>query len=107
MGALSSLNLAKNMLRAEGAKQLSSAIKGHKALTILDISSNEIGAYARDNDGRAPWIASPEGPIALADAIKNNGALSKLDLSMNRIPATGMADMLNATCKANGVDLAM
>ena len=59
------------MLRAEGAKQLSSAIKGHKALTTLDISSNEIGAYARDNDGRAPWIASPEGPIALADAIKN------------------------------------
>jgi hypothetical protein len=77
-GTLSSLNLAKNMLRAEGVKQLSSAIKGHITLTILDISSNEIGAYSRNNDGRAPWIASPEGPIALADAIKDNGALSKL-----------------------------
>jgi hypothetical protein len=51
MRAISSLNLAKNMIRAEGAKHLSAAIKGHKTLTVLDISSNEIGAYSRDNDG--------------------------------------------------------
>jgi hypothetical protein len=37
---------------------------------------------------------------------KDKGALSKLDLSMNRIPAT-QAGMLNATCKAKGVDLAL
>jgi hypothetical protein len=79
MGALSSLNLAKNALRTEGVKQLSGVIKVHKTLTILDISSNEIGAYKRDDDGRGPWIASPDGPITLAGAIEDNGALRCTD----------------------------
>jgi hypothetical protein len=69
----------------EGAKHLSAAIKGHKTLTVLDISSNEIGAYSRDNDGRATWIASPEGPVAVADAIRDMGALSVLNLADNKL----------------------
>jgi hypothetical protein len=85
MGAISSLNLAKNTIRAEGAKHLSAAIKGHKTLTVLDISSNEIGAYSKDNDGNGPWIASPEGPVAVADAIRDMGAMTSLNLAGNGI----------------------
>jgi hypothetical protein len=47
-----------------------------------------------------------QGIIALANAIPDMGALSKLDLSMNRLPATETG-MLNATCKAKGIDLAL
>jgi hypothetical protein len=83
--------LAKNTIRAGGAEHLSAAIKGHKTLTVLDISSNEIGAYSKDNDGDAPWIASPEGPVAVADAIRDMGALSKLDLRENFINEKGHA----------------
>ena len=71
------------MITAAGAKHLFEAIKGHKALTSLDVSSNEIGAYSKDNDGATPWVPSPEGPAAIADGIKNNGALVKLDASDN------------------------
>jgi hypothetical protein len=84
-GAILSLNLAKNVIRAEGAKHIFAAIKGHKTLTILDISGNEIGAYSRDNNGRSPWIGSPEGPIAIADAIKDMEALTALNIAGNNL----------------------
>jgi hypothetical protein len=44
--------------------------------------------------------------VLIANEISDMGTLLKLDLSMNRIPATE-AGMLNATCKAKGVDLAL
>ena len=49
---------------------ISSVDKG--ALTFLDISNNSIGAYSKDGDGRAPWIATPEGPKAIAEALKDH-----------------------------------
>jgi hypothetical protein len=73
------------------------------ALLVLDISNNSIGRQSRDGDGRAPWIATPEGPQAIAEALKSNvrdtmymhitpanichdkGALTSLDISDNSI----------------------
>jgi hypothetical protein len=91
----------------------------------LNLASNSIGGYY-DIPGNefSGFTATPEGtaliatltfeftacqyvgPVAIANAIKDMGALSNLDLSMNDIPAAE-ADLLNATCKAKGVDLAL
>jgi Ran GTPase-activating protein (RanGAP) involved in mRNA processing and transport len=101
MGAMSSLNLAENMIRAEGAKHLSAAIKGHKSLTILDISSNEIGAYssmADSGDDDGPWIASPEGPLAVADAVKDMGALKSLNISNNMLTRGALRKWVKSEC---------
>jgi hypothetical protein len=91
--------LAENAIRAEGAKRLSAVFsavlnKGHKPpLAVLDISSNEIGAYSEDNDGRAPWIASPEGPAAVADAIRGMRALSIANVMGNRIGRARLSEL--------------
>jgi Leucine-rich repeat (LRR) protein len=84
-GGILSLNLANNLIRAEGAKHISAAIKGHEALTILDISGNEIGAYSKGNGGYDSWIASPEGPLAIADAVKDMRVVSSVNLLKNKI----------------------
>ena len=51
-----------NLLRADGAQAFADVLKVNKTLTDIDLSDNEIGAYAKDNDGQEPWIPSPEGP---------------------------------------------
>jgi Ran GTPase-activating protein (RanGAP) involved in mRNA processing and transport len=96
MGALSVLSLKSNNLRAEGGKSLAEGIKGNQVIKELNIADNNLTNSGNDMSG----------VIALANAIPDMGALSKLDLSMNDIPAAE-ADMLNATCKAKGVDLAL
>ena len=52
-------------------------LKVNKTLTDIDLSNNEIGAYAKYNDGRALWIPSPEGPAALADGLKDKSLCHK------------------------------
>jgi hypothetical protein len=47
-------------------------ISDNGALLVLDISNNSIGRQSRDGNGRAPWIATPEGPQAIAEALKSN-----------------------------------
>jgi hypothetical protein len=98
MGALSSLNLASNaILSKESGRALADALKTNSVLTELDVSDNQDKHGTLDGAGFAK---------ELTVGIKDNGALSNLDLSMNRIPATEVG-MLNATCKAKGVDLAL
>ena len=63
------LDLSKKGLTAGCAVLVANEIKNNGALTSLNISNNSIERRARDNDGRAPWIATPEGPKALAAAI--------------------------------------
>ena len=69
---------SRNLLRADGAKAFADVLKVNKTLTDIDLSDNEIGAYARDNDGQGPWIPSPEGPAALADGLKDNSSVTKV-----------------------------
>ena len=69
---------SRNLLRADGAKAFADVLKVNKTLTDIDLSDNEIGAYARDNVGRRPWIPSPEGPAALADGLKDNSSVTKV-----------------------------
>ena len=69
---------SRNLLRADGAKAFADVLKVNKTLTDIDLSDNEIGAYAEDNDGRGPWIPSPEGPAALADGLKDNSSVTKV-----------------------------
>ena len=69
---------SRNLLRADGAKAFADVLKVNKTLTDIDLSDNEIGAYAQDNDGQAPWIPSPEGPAALADGLKDNSSVTKV-----------------------------
>ena len=64
-------------------------LKVNKTLAVLDLSDNEIGAYAKNNNGRAPWIPSPEGPAALADGLKANQSVQQLDVSGNKLGRKG------------------
>jgi hypothetical protein len=100
MGALSALSLKDNrLLTAEAGKILSDMLAANTVLKELDLSSNRW--YDDGWKGDGPGFSQQ-----LAVGIKDNGALSKLDLSVNRISATE-AGMLDATCKAKGVDLAL
>jgi hypothetical protein len=95
-GALLVLSMSSNNLGVDGGKVLAEGLRGNNVISELNIADNNLAYYGEDMSGI----------IILADVIKDMGALSKLDLSMNDIPAAE-ADMLNATCKAKGVDLAL
>ena len=83
------LHAQSNCLRADGAKAISEMLKVNKTLTMVDLSDNEIGAYAKNNDGRAPWIPSPEGPAALADGLKANSTVQQLHAQNNGLGPEG------------------
>jgi hypothetical protein len=97
MRALSSLNLAANSLG-----ELVPPEGWSKEYDWGDITYKHADGREQTEDPGS----KPEGILALANAIPDMGALSTLDLSINRIPTTE-AGMLNATCKAKGVDLAL
>jgi Ran GTPase-activating protein (RanGAP) involved in mRNA processing and transport len=99
MGALLVLSLKSNKLgMKEAGEALGDMLKGNSMLKELDISDNWVHSYV---GGDATAFAQ-----GISKGLPGNGALSKLDLSMNEIPAAE-ADMLNATCKAKEVDLAL
>jgi hypothetical protein len=105
--------------KPEGIIVLANAIKDMGALTSLDISSNNIGAYW---DGRQ-WIATPEGtlaqptttfvphtsvyvgPAAIADAIKAMEALTKLGISNNNIEQGEVLQGIADFCNTKGIEL--
>jgi hypothetical protein len=101
-GALSALSLRSNNLATkEAGRALAMALATNSVLKELDVSNNLDGFNAAYTQTDGAAFAQE-----LAVGIRDNGALSKLDLSVNRIPATE-AGMLDATCKAKGVDLAL
>ena len=95
-------DISANSIGAPGLKIISEALEGNATMTNLNLANNA-ATNPMDRSGRTDDIS---GVVALTNAIKDMGALSKLDLSVNRIPATE-AGMLDATCKAKGVDLAL
>jgi hypothetical protein len=66
------LDLSAADLGPECAQLVAYELMHNGALTSLDISNNSIGAYSKDGDGMAPWIATPEGPKAIAEALKDH-----------------------------------
>ena len=82
-----------NLLRADGAKAFADVLKVNTTLTDIDLSNNEIGAYAQDNDGCGPWIPSPEGPAALAEVLKDNSSVTKV-----RVPSSSVQHSFIPPC---------
>ncbi|MFH1462053.1 MAG: BTB/POZ domain-containing protein [bacterium] len=78
---LTSLNLSRNGIRAEGAQAIADALKENNTLTSLNLEHNEIGA---------------DGVQALADALKENRTLTSLNLSRNGIRAEGAQAIADA-----------
>ena len=78
-----------NSLRAEGMMAIAEALKVNSTVTKIDVSDNEIGKYSRDNDGQAPWIATPQGPAALAEALKVNTTVQWVGVKDNHIGDDG------------------
>ena len=97
------LDISENSIRASGCKALVEALAGNQVMRELNVASNQL---TLKSDAQSFSDVDMSGVTALADVISGMGALSKLDLSMNRIPATE-AGMLNAACKAKGVDLVL
>jgi hypothetical protein len=102
MEAMTSLDISDNRLcgllldgsgsyDGAGVGALSEMLKANSSLRELNMSKNYLG---------------PEGAKVMSVGLSDNGALSKLDLSRNHILATE-AGMLNAACKAKGIDLAL
>ena len=72
-------------------------LKISTTLKELNLSNNEIGAYSEYNDGRGPWVPSPEGPAALAEGLAANSCVTQVDVSNNRLRPEGgkaLADCL-------------
>jgi hypothetical protein len=82
MGALTSLDISKNRLYAEGTKLLAEALKSNQIMTALNISSNSMTFNGKDHTDMS-------GIAALADAIHGMGALSSLDLCKNNLGDKG------------------
>jgi Ran GTPase-activating protein (RanGAP) involved in mRNA processing and transport len=104
---LTELDVSGMNLGMGGALVIAEHLDGNGALLVLDISNNSIGRRSRDGDGRAPWIATPEGPQAIAEALKSNvrdimymhitsanichdkGAMTSLNLASNSLGVEG------------------
>jgi hypothetical protein len=97
MGALTSLDISKNGLGAEGTKQLAKALENNQIMTALSISSNGM-TWDGEKHGDVSGVA------ALADVIPGMGALSKLDINNNNIPTEQMEE-LKTQCALKGVVL--
>ena len=78
---VTSLNLVRNQIQAEGAIQLAEALKVNNALTSLNLYDNQI------QDG---------GAIQLAQALKVNNTLTSLDLEYNEIQDEGAIQLAEA-----------
>ena len=75
---------------------IAEALKVNSTVTKIDVSDNEIGQYSRDNDGQAPWIATPQGPAALAEALKVNTTVQWVHAWGNRIPVELLTSIMNS-----------
>jgi hypothetical protein len=108
-----------------GFTTLANAIKDMRALSSLNLASNDLGSivgwkykkcrdpdyWYRHSDGRhqkekpAEEMGKPEGIIAIANVIPDMGALTKLDISNNSIGAE-QEGHLQHICVAGGIELA-
>ena len=79
IGKLKELNISSNLIKAEGAKILASAIQDNGALAKLDLSNNQLGL----KDGN--YLT--EGAAALSAALKTNSTIKELNLASNYINA--------------------
>jgi hypothetical protein len=77
---------------AKGAKTAAEAIKATNFAAVIIF---------------VPYLTSNSTAVVYYQYPQGNRALSKLKFSTNRIPATEPDMLLNATCKAKGVDLAL
>ena len=73
------VQVAGNLFRADCAKAFADVLKVNKTITDIDLSLNQIGAYAEeDEDGDDVWTPTPEGPAALAEGLKGNSTVTKV-----------------------------
>ena len=79
-------------------------LKISTTLKELNLSNNEIGAYARYNDGRDPWVSSPEGPAALAEGLAANSSVTQVNVRDNRLDQK-TKDLLSKTNKKVTFDM--
>jgi hypothetical protein len=112
-----------------GPAAIANAIKDMRAMTSLNISSNNIGKLVppegwsnQYSDGSGEWShtdgrkqrgwpagSKPQGVIALADGIKNMGAMTSLNLASNGLGAEGakiVAEAIKVTMCAPAIILA-
>jgi Ran GTPase-activating protein (RanGAP) involved in mRNA processing and transport len=95
------LDMSMQGLKPEDAILLASDIPDMGSLSRLDLSNNEIGAYARDGDGRAPWITASEGSRAIAAIITSTPNLKELNISKIKLQAEG-AKIIAPAIEASG-----
>ena len=91
--------MSNNGVGFHGVEHISTALKGHKTVTELNVAENN-ATNAMDGTGKT----SMSGLIALASAIKDMRALAELDISSNGIGAEQEGD-LQRICAAGGIEL--
>jgi hypothetical protein len=85
--AMTKLDISSNEIRAERGTALAAGLKGNQVITELNISSNDLGLD--DNH-----LDDTSGVIAIADAIPDMGALTKLMFGQK--PVTMTTEMTEA-----------
>jgi len=72
--ALTSLNLERNLLCAEGGAALAAGLKGNSTLQVLRLCGNAIGMYL--DDEQRMFVATTEGINALCEGLKGSSVTS-------------------------------
>jgi Ran GTPase-activating protein (RanGAP) involved in mRNA processing and transport len=102
MGALTKLDISKNILRAEGSQALAGALTGNNSITELSLAGNQMGLKA---DATAFDEVDMSGVAALADVIPGMGALTKLNISNNNMEQGQALQQITECCSIKSVEL--
>jgi hypothetical protein len=96
--AMTKLDISSNNIGAEGSKALAAGLKCNQVITELNISSNNIS----NRIGGYDETSITSGVIAIADAIPDMKVLTKLDISNNDIGAFLFAEGWRTTGSSHG-----
>jgi Leucine-rich repeat (LRR) protein len=90
-----------------GVIKFAKDVKDMGSLSRLDLSKNEIGAYAKYGDDKCPWVAAPEGSQAIVEIITSTPNLNELNISNNQLSGAQYQAKIKEICAGKSIKCAL